>query len=98
MSRQAKPLTARQVRTNPPGRYTDGNGLYLIVDDSGARRWVARVQVRGMVTASGTPKRMEIGLGNTQMLFLDEARAEALKLKKLARAGVNPLQEEIRDI
>lgn len=94
MPRQAKPLTARQVRNHAAGAYADGNGLYLIVDDTGARRWIARVQVKGMVTPSGTPKRIEIGLGSTSMVSLDEARARALDLKRLARQGINPLQAD----
>ncbi|WP_345944344.1 Arm DNA-binding domain-containing protein [Aureimonas sp. SA4125] len=38
-----KALTAVQVRNlKVPGRYADGNGLYLVVDESGARRWLLR--------------------------------------------------------
>ena len=41
-----KALTALQVRNiSALGRYTDGNGLYLGVDDSGARRWLLRIVV-----------------------------------------------------
>ena len=29
------------------GRHADGNGLYLMVDPSGARRWILRTIVRG---------------------------------------------------
>jgi hypothetical protein len=29
------------------GRYTDGNGLYLVVDDGGAKRWLLRTVVHG---------------------------------------------------
>ena len=51
-----KALTAIQVRQlKVPGRYADGNGLYLVVDPSGARRWILRTVVRG--------KRRDIGLG-----------------------------------
>ena len=37
--------TVRNLRK--PGRYADGNGLYLIVDRSGAKRWVLRTVIRG---------------------------------------------------
>ncbi len=41
-------LSAVKVRTiKAPGRYADGNGLYLIVDPSGARRWILRTVVQG---------------------------------------------------
>ena len=38
-----KALTAVQVRSRlEPGRYADGNGLYLVVEPTGAKRWVLR--------------------------------------------------------
>ena len=41
-------LTATTVRNKVrPGRYADGNGLYLVVDPSGAKRWVLRTVVQG---------------------------------------------------
>ena len=34
-------FTAVKVKqTNRPGRYADGNGLYLVVDEFGAKRWI----------------------------------------------------------
>ena len=57
-----KELSTVQIRSiNRPGRYTDGNGLYLVVDDSGARRWVLRTVVKG--------KRCDIGLGGFSITF-----------------------------
>ena len=36
-----KALSTTFIRTvGTAGRYADGNGLYLIVDPSGAKRWV----------------------------------------------------------
>lgn len=32
---------------NAGGRHTDGGGLYLVVDQSGASRWLLRILVRG---------------------------------------------------
>ncbi|TDI81077.1 MAG: DUF4102 domain-containing protein, partial [Betaproteobacteria bacterium] len=54
------------------GRYGDGNGLYLIVDPSGAKRWVLRTVVMG--------KRRDIGLGGLSLVSLAEAREEAMRL------------------
>ena len=52
-----KALTGLQVRIfSKPGRYADGNGLYLVVDKSGARRWLLRLVVQG--------RRRDIGLGS----------------------------------
>ncbi len=80
-----KSLSAQFVRTvSKPGKYFDGNGLYLRVDKSGSRFWVQRITVKG--------KRTELGLGNPSLVSLAEAREQALQNYKLARAGGDPLQ------
>jgi integrase len=85
-----KALTAMQVRNlNKPGRYADGNGLYLVVDPSGAKRWLLRVVVQG--------KRRDIGLGGTSLVSLSEAREKALSYRKLARDGGDPLAEKRKE-
>jgi hypothetical protein len=35
-------LTARKVETTKPGKYSDGGNLYLIVSETGSRKWVLR--------------------------------------------------------
>jgi integrase len=81
-----KALSAMRVRNlNTPGRYTDGNGLYLVVDPSGAKRWLLRTVVHG--------KRRDIGLGGLSLVTLAEAREKALSYRKLAREGGDPLAE-----
>jgi integrase len=83
-------LNAVSVRnTKTPGRYADGNGLYLFVDESGAKRWLLRTVVGG--------KRRDIGLGSTQLVPLADAREEAAKLRRMARAGGDPLSERRRE-
>jgi hypothetical protein len=77
------PVKVRNV--TDPGRYTDGNGLYLIVDPSGAKRWILRTVVK--------TKRADIGLGSLRLVTLAEARDEAARLRKVARAGGDPLAE-----
>lgn len=67
-----------------PGRYADGNGLYLIVDPSGAKRWVLRTIVHG--------RRRDIGLGGLRLVSLAEAREKAAEYRKIAREGGNPLE------
>src|SRR5918996_1084176 len=79
-----KALSAVRVRAiSEPGRYADGNGLYLVVDPSGAKRWVLRTVVRG--------KRRDIGLGGLRVVSLAEARETAIAYRKLARSGGGPL-------
>jgi len=85
-----KALSAVKVRSlAKPGRYADGNGLYLNVDPSGAKRWVLRVVVRG--------KRRDIGLGGLSLVSLAEAREQALAYRKIARTGGDPLAERRRE-
>ena len=43
----ASGLSAQFVRTAKPGRYCDGDGLYLLVKKSGTRFWVFRYKVNG---------------------------------------------------
>ncbi|KKB84393.1 hypothetical protein VW29_10560 [Devosia limi DSM 17137] len=82
-----KALSAVQVRQlKEPGRYADGNGLYLVVDPSGAKRWMLRTVVQG--------KRRDIGLGGVSLVSLAEAREKALAYRKLAREGGDPLAEK----
>lgn len=71
------------------GRYGDGNGLYLIVDPSGAKRWVLRTVVMG--------KRSDIGLGGFSIVSLAEAREEATRLRKIARQQGDPLAERRKE-
>ena len=76
------------IRTAPPGRYADGNGLYLFVQPPGTRNWVQRIVVRG--------RRRELGLGAAGLVSLAEARELALANRKLARSGGDPLSEKRR--
>ena len=43
-----KALSAASVRTAPPGRHADGNGLYLFVQPSGTRSWIQRLVIRSV--------------------------------------------------
>lgn len=77
-------LAAVTVRgAQKPGRYADGNGLYLVVDPSGAKRWLLRTVVHG--------RRRDIGLGGLKLVSLAEARDLAVQYRRIARAGGDPL-------
>ncbi|MBY5473580.1 tyrosine-type recombinase/integrase [Rhizobium leguminosarum] len=79
-----KVLTALRIKQlTTPGRYADGNGLHLIVDPSGAKRWILRIIVQG--------KRRDIGLGGLSLVSLADAREKAFEFRKLARSGGDPL-------
>jgi hypothetical protein len=84
-----KALTAVHVRNiKKPGKYCDGNGLYLVVDPSGAKRWLVRTVILG--------KRCDIGLGSVRLVSLSEAREEAARIRKRARNDEDPLAERRR--
>lgn len=87
-----RPLTARAVRatraTGRTQRVSDGGGLYLLVAPGGSKSWLLRTVVKG--------KRCDIGLGSAELVSLLDARAEAARLRKIARAGGDPLAERRR--
>jgi len=85
MGRKAAGLTAVKVKTAKPGRYGDGNGLYLTVRSETARFWIFRYQCAG--------KSREMGLGSALVFSLAEARAKAGDLHKLVKSGIDPLAQ-----
>jgi len=79
-------LTALKIKKlTIPGRYADGNNLYLEVDKSGARRWTLRVTILG--------RRRDMGLGGISTVSLEEARELAYQYRKIARSGGDPILE-----
>lgn len=79
-------LTAKQVEGKlAAGIYQDGEGLRLIVKDSGRKSWALRYQRDG--------KRREMGLGSFPSVTLKAARAAAADLRKLLEAGKDPMTE-----
>lgn len=79
-------LTPAAVRKlKKPGRHADGNGLYLEIDRSGARRWILRIVVHG--------RRRDIGLGGARNASLGDVRVVAAHMRRLAREGGDPVAE-----
>ena len=84
-------LTALTVKKlNKAGWHADGNGLYLVVESSGAKRWMQRLVVQG--------RRRDIGLGSVNIVSLDDARETALRFRRIARSGGNPIAERRKAI
>lgn len=80
-------LTVKTVAAlRKPGMHGDGDGLYLLVSKTGVRSWICRVTIHG--------KRKEIGLGAVDLVGLAEARSKSLEIRKLAKAGIDPLAEK----
>ena len=90
MPRSATPLTVQQVVNAKPGRHGLGNGLYLLVRNTGARFWLFRWTRDG--------KMREMGLGRAPGRLQDqaavplrEATETAGRLLREVRAGRDPI-------
>ena len=55
------PLALKKLKV--PGRYSDGNNLYLKIEDTGSRRWILRLSVNG--------KRRDMGLGSLSLKLIN---------------------------
>ena len=82
-------LTARKVATAKSGKYSDGGNLYLIVSDTGARKWVLRYTWRG--------RAKELGLGSATSVPLADAREKAADARRTIALGFNPIDVRKRD-
>src|SRR5262245_5524263 len=83
-------LTVKQVESAnlESGLHTDGGGLYLQVDVSGARRWLLRVRIKGQ------DRRIDMSLGSAignSAVTLKEARDLAGIYRKMAKDGQDPV-------
>lgn len=79
MTRAINTLSAHQIGgMNDPVLFADGDGLYLRIDQTGSKRWVY-IYYRGA-------KRREMGPRSPLPVKLSEARAEAEKARRVARA------------
>jgi integrase len=75
-------LNPKSIDTLPPGTHGDGNNLYVVVKESGARTFALRYQWQGR------PQKM--GLGSTRDVSLKEARDKAIDANRLLAKGINP--------
>ncbi len=91
-------LTKKLVENLGAGRHGDAGGLYLVVDPSGARRWIVRVVVKGQKNLKGAPLRTDFGLGGADVVTLNQARERALEYRRMAKQGLNPRFNASREI
>jgi integrase len=89
VARKINQLTAVSIRSlSEPGRYGDGNGLYLTIAKDGTKRWALIYQMAG--------RRREMGLGNLSAVSLAEAREATRDAHKLIKDGVDPIDARQR--
>jgi integrase len=67
-----------------PGYYSDGNGLYLQVSDSGSKSWIFRFSLN--------KRAREMGLGSLSDYTLAEARDHVREYRQLLDKGIDPIE------
>ena len=79
-------LSATAVKAaTRPGRLGGGDGLFLIVQPSGSKSWMVRVQKNG--------NRRDFGLGSAAKVSLAKARERAREVRTWMEMGLDPLFE-----
>ncbi|WP_324752786.1 tyrosine-type recombinase/integrase [Roseovarius sp. Pro17] len=89
MARPKHKLSAMEVKSLPPGKYCDGDGLWLHRRDDGGAQWFLRV------TAPG--RRREMGLGSAAEVSLKEVRQSAEHWRSFARQGIDPIKQREKE-
>jgi integrase len=85
-------LKASEITKLPPGWHEDGGGLRLVAEpdredgERGPRRWVLRVTING--------RRHNRGLGSYPLVTLDNARDQAIAIRRAAREGRDLIREQ----
>ena len=79
----AKLSDARVKALREPGRYGDGDGLYLTVRAGGSKSWILRAVIDG--------RRTDIGLGGYPATGLAQARVKAQEFKSSIADGIDPV-------
>lgn len=81
---KAHALTVLQVRKLGPGKYADGQGLWLCKSRKEAGKWIVRLVVAG--------RRREMGLGRWPDVSITEAREQAANARQQVREGIDPIE------
>lgn len=82
-------LTAKAVAAaKEPGRYGDGDGLFLLIGKRGGKSWMVRVQKDG--------RRRDIGLGSAKKVSLKIARDRAANVREQIELGIDPVAERAK--
>jgi integrase len=86
---QLTKLTALFVKSAPPGKHEDGNGLRLIKRKDGGGQWVFRYTIHG--------RRREMGLGGISAVSLKDAREIAAGLRAAVARGIDPIKKRAQE-
>ncbi|MCB1521089.1 MAG: tyrosine-type recombinase/integrase [Hyphomicrobiaceae bacterium] len=78
-------LNPMKAKNLGPGKYADGQGLWLVKRSRQAGKWVLRIMIDG--------RRREMGLGPWPDISLADARNRASDARRTVREGVDPIAE-----
>jgi integrase len=93
MTRAIQRLTSGDLKRITPGNYADGGGLYLQITEARAQNAAPKQVSRSWLFIYTIARRTrEMGLGSLSLVSLAEARAAALKYRKLAVEGIDPIE------
>jgi len=84
MPRFVDRLSHAAIKNAPKGMHADGGGLYLHVNDRGAKSWIFRYMRDGQAR--------EMGLGSVHTIGLAEARKRATERRRELLDGIDPLR------
>ena len=76
-------LVDRAIKAKAPGRYSDGDGLFLVVSAGGSKAWVLRFQMAG--------RRRDMSLGAYPQIGLAEVHKAAADARALIARGIDPI-------
>jgi integrase len=76
---------AKALSSGKPGRYFDGQGLYLVVNSERAASWSRRYELNF--------KAHWLGLGSARAFDLEEARARNRRISQQLADGIDPLMQ-----
>lgn len=93
----SKALTPLQVKNAKAGRHADGDGLYLLVKESGTRSWVFRYMINGKARDLGLSRCPEalalMQRTGAAELTLAQARDVATIYRSKVKSKIDPLAE-----
>lgn len=81
-------LSSLQLKTLPPGKYSDGGNLWFQKRPDGGAQWFMRVTIHG--------RRREMGLGSFSEVSRKQARELAEQWRSTVREGKDPIKERDR--
>ena len=85
MPLETNKLTSQTIKSLGTGKFSDGEGLWLVKYENGNGKWFLRYTIYG--------RRREMGLSAFPTVTLKEARESAGKWRRLVRDGKDPISE-----